>query len=415
MATTPTSGSDTRELIRRAPPSRGVPGAALQFAAILLVMCLAVMTNWVPSRWPEAGVQTGIFLIATFAAGRIAFLGAKSPVNWLQVPFASAVLLGLVQLATDQTVYRFQTWVAVLDWLCFLFAFSAAFQVLGTTALRRGLRVFSIFFGGVIALWAIVQLYSSEGQILWAFPAEPGAMGPYLNYDHYAAFMELLIPIALWEAVIDRRRAVQFGCMAAIMYASVIAGASRAGSVLVNLEIAAVLIPTLGRRVATNRDPRSWISLRVGLLFVIFTAVVGWDTLLQRFQAKDPFYGRREIWLGGMAMIRDHPWLGVGLGTWVTAYPHYALFDLGTLVNAAHSDWLQWAGEGGIVFACLLALMAGRALYLGSKMPWGLGVFFVFLHSLVDFSLQTPSIFLWTVVLLAALEAGRFKEGAVAP
>ncbi|MDQ6758291.1 MAG: O-antigen ligase family protein, partial [Acidobacteriota bacterium] len=143
--------------------------------------------------------------------------------------------------------------------------------------------------------------------------------------------------------------------------------------------------------------------------------VVGWDALLQRFQLKDPLYGRREIWAAGIDMIRDHPWFGVGLGTWVTAYPHYAFFDLGTVVNAAHSDWLQWAGEGGLVFACLLLLMAARALYLGSKMPWGLGVFFVFLHSLVDFSLQTPSIILWTVVLLAGLEAGRSREASAAP
>ena len=105
-------------------------------------------------------------------------------------------------------------------------------------------------------------------------------------------------------------------------------------------------------------------------------------------------------------MLADHPWLGFGLGTWTTAYPRYAISDLGALVNAAHSDWLQWAGEGGIPFAGLLALLAGRSLYLGLRTPWGFGVFFVFLHSLVDFSLQTPAIILYTVAVLAALEAG---------
>ncbi|MDQ2949415.1 MAG: O-antigen ligase family protein, partial [Acidobacteriota bacterium] len=183
-------------------------------------------------------------------------------------------------------------------------------------------------------------------------------------------------------------------------------------SVLVNLELAAVLIPALSRGWGRQRTASSWMSLRIGLLSLIFTAVVGWDALLQRFQAKDPLAGRREMWLGGLAMIRDHPWLGVGLGTWMTAYPRYALFDLGTLVNAAHSDWLQWAGEGGIPFAGLLVLVAGRALYLGLKMPWGVGVFFVLLHCLVDFPLQKTSIILWMVVLLAALEAGRHREGA---
>src|ERR1700738_3915220 len=52
--------------------------------------------------------------------------------------------------------------------------------------------------------------------------------------DHFSAFMELLLP--------NRRKAagavIQFA--AALMYASVIAGKSRVGSVIVNLEIGAV-------------------------------------------------------------------------------------------------------------------------------------------------------------------------------
>ena len=416
MATTQTSRTDGRKLdrrISRGASSRELPGAELQLVAILLVISLAVVTAWVPGRWPDAVVHTGFFLIAILAAARVAFLGAPVPVNWLQVPFAAAVVLGLAQLATNRTVYRFQTWLAVLGWLSLLFAFSVAYQVFTNPALRRGLRVFAIYFGGFIGIWAILQLFSAGEQILWVYTPPQGAgMGPYLNYDHYSAFIELLLPIALWEAVIDRRRAVQYGCMAAIMYASVIAGTSRAGSVLVNLELAAVLIPALSRGVMVQRTTRGGVPLRIGLLSLVFTAVVGWDALLQRFQAKDPLAGRREMWLGGLAMIRDHPWLGVGLGTWITAYPRYALFDLGALVNAAHSDWLQWAGEGGIPFAALFVVLAGRALYLCLKMPWGAGVFFVLLHCLVDFPLQKTSIILWTAVLLGALEAGRHREGA---
>ena len=310
---------------------------------------------------------------------RYAFLGISWPRNWLQLLLIIAPVWGLVQLGTNRTVYRFETWNEVLNWIVLAAAFPIACQMFATESIRNKLRIFAIYFGGFLALWAILQLFSSEGQILWyykpRFSDQP--MGPFLNRDHYSAFIELLLPMALWEALQDRRRAVLFGGLAALMYASVIAGASRAGSVLVNLEVGAIVLLALVRT-AQRESVVARQFLKIALLIVTFSAIVGWDVLLQRFQQKDPFLGRREFWQSGIAMIHDHPWVGFGLGTWTTAYQGYAVFDDQAFVNAAHSDWLQWAGEGGIPFALLMLILAGRALQLGIRMPWAWGLLLSF-------------------------------------
>ena len=62
-------------------------------------------------------------------------------------------------------------------------------------------------------------------------------MGPILNRDHYAAFMALIIPMAMLGAFEDKRRRFTYVLAAAAMYASVIASLSRAGSLLATAEV----------------------------------------------------------------------------------------------------------------------------------------------------------------------------------
>jgi len=400
MATTKTGRTTSRQL------TEPQAGENALFIGVLLVLCFGILTIWTLDRWATSGLEIGILALASIAALRAGFLSAPWALDWLQIPFALAVIWGLAQLATGHSVYRFETWSAVLGWLVVLFAYSTGLQVFANSSLRRRFRIFAIAFGAFIALWAILQLFSSGGKTLWLYGTQETdkPMGPFLSYDHYSAFMELLLPIALWEALMDRRRAVLYGCAAALMYASVIAGASRTGSVLVNLELGAVLIPGLTRG-ATKRGVGA-IALQVSALILMFTAVVGWNELLVRLQAKDPLAGRREAWATGIAMIHQRPWFGFGLGTWTAVYPGFATFDIGKIMNAAHSDWLQWIGDGGLPFGILLLIVTLRSLWLGIKAPWGLGVTFVFLHSLVDFPLQLPPIFVWLVIVLAGLTAG---------
>lgn len=371
-----------------------VPFAALFFFAIL--------TLWVPGYWPVTVFQVGVFTLAAIAVWRARL--SPPAFAWPLVPLSFAVLWGLFQLLTGRTAYAFDTKLAILRWATFLSVFWIGISLFRDDTVRRWFRSVILWFAFVVAVLATVQTFTSKGKVLWLFdtPYADYVMGPILSRNHYAAFIEAVLPIALYLAVRRERDSLLYSGMAAMMYASVIASASRAGTVLVTAEI--VIVPLL--LWARGRTPGRNVAaalLRMGLLFAVFTTVVGWESVWSRFWAPDPLVVRRELAVSTLRMVASHPWFGTGLGTWPTIYPHYAIIDIGAFANQAHDDWLQWTAEGGIPFGIMLATLFFWSLRPAFRSVWGLGVVAVFLHALVDYPFSRPALGSWPILILALL------------
>jgi O-antigen ligase len=185
--------------------------------------------------------------------------------------------------------------------------------------------------------------------------------------------------------------------MVGALYASVIASASRAGATLATLEVLA--LPWLGRRSSFGGKAIMLSTAFAG----IASLVVGPDVIWKRFQDKDPLRYRRQIAVSTVQMIRQRPWLGFGLGTYVEVYPQFASFDIGLTVDHAHNDWAEWTAEGGIPMLLLMLGIAAGSFRPALRVGWALGIHAVFLHSLIDFPLQIPAIGALLFTLLAAL------------
>jgi hypothetical protein len=53
-------------------------------------------------------------------------------------------------------------------------------------------------FGAVYSVFAVLQGFTSEGKIYWLIkPRARGVYGSYVNHNHYAGLMELLLPFAV--------------------------------------------------------------------------------------------------------------------------------------------------------------------------------------------------------------------------
>jgi O-antigen ligase len=376
-------------------------------AALAVVLSYAVLTMWIGQRWAWSLAQSAVFVsIAGWAAGQ---LRHPSPVRgslWL-APLSAAPVWGLLQLATHRTVYRWGTWEAVLNWGTWLALFFLALQLFQRSAARHWFMRFALYFGFGLSVISTVQMFTSGGKIFWLFPSgyTDYVLGPFVYRNQYAAFVEMILPIALWQALRDRRLAFASCAIAAAMLASVVASASRAGSVLVCVEVAAVLLLAWRRGLAPAR------ALALGFaafaaIAVLFAAIAGWQTLRQRLWDPDPLAGRREFLVSSLAMLHDRPAMGFGLGNWARAYPQYALFDDGNYVNQAHNDWLQWAVEGGVPFFLILLSLVVMAVPAALHSVWGVGLLSVWVHCLVEYPLQQrPAIGAWFFVLLGVLAA----------
>ena len=384
-------------------------GATTALAALL---SYAILTMWIGQRWAWSLAQFAVLVsIAVWAAGQ---WRRPSPVFgslWL-APLVAAPVWGLLQIAAHRTVYPWGTWNAILNWATWLALFFLALQLFQGSSAGHSFLRFAVYFGAGLCVLSTVQMFTSSGKIFWLFPSgyTNDVLGPFVNRNQYAAFLEMILPIALWQALRDRRRAFANCAIAAAMLASVVAAAGRAGSVLMCVEAAVVLLLAWRRGMAPAGMVARGFAMFAAVA-VLFAAVAGWQTLRRRLFEPDPSDRRRELLVSSLAMLRDRPGMGFGLGNWARAYPRYAIFDDGTYVNQAHNDWLQWAVEGGVPFFLILLSLAAMALPAALHSVWGIGLLSVWVHCLVDYPLQQrPAVGAWFFVLLGVLAAGRNRD-----
>ena len=194
------------------------------------------------------------------------------------------------------------------------------------------------------------------------------------------------------------------------MFAAVVAAGSRAGSILCLAEL--ILLPLAAYL-------RGWISApslaRIAAVAVasgaVLVMVAGWETTWQRLQEANPYSLRADLLRSSIAMTRDRPLTGFGLGAWSAAYPGYARYDDGTFVNQAHNDWAQWSAEGGIPFLALMLAVVALLLRPALHSLWGLGLMAVFIHAWIDYPFeQRPALAAFLFALAGALAAETSKR-----
>lgn len=396
-----------------------VSGAGLRRTAAVLLSAAAaylILTDWIIAPWSAAVAFGAVFAAAGATAGCALGRDFEVRATWALVPLAAVVLLGLAQLAAGIPDYRFATWWSTLGWAAALALVWSGLQAFSIPGATNAFRPAVVVFGALLAFEAVLQLFSGDPRIYGLVRLQDELpMGPFRNRDHYCALMELILPFALWGGIRDRRRAWIYFTSAGVMYASVIASASRAGFVIATLEV--VVLLALGIRLKrTQADPQAGrMTAAVAMLVAIGGGVAGWSAVLERFQSKDLFAYRREFLASTLRMIHDRPWLGSGLGSWPWVYPRYAIIDPIAVANHAHNDWVEWTSEGGIVLGALIALVALRCCWLSLELPWGIGAVAVFAHAAVDFPLQRPPLLLAVLLVLVVMEVEHSRHRPFAP
>jgi O-antigen ligase len=341
------------------------------------------------------------------------------------------VFVGLIvlQIASGRTAYRYQTihtgmLYCTYGLLCFLIV-----QCFRRTSQVNFLAFAISVFGFGVAVFAIFQSVSSDGKLYWfRTPSEGGWIyGPYVNHNHYAGLIEMLLPIPLVVSVSNlvpqqgRKLAL---IAAAIMASTIFLSGSRGGMLafLVQMALLAVFLVRRKKNLTTALALAAFLTIFLGLLVWL-----GGDALSSRIasirsETNTEISGgtRLAIVRDGLKMFAARPLIGWGLGTFPEAYPQYRSFYTNLFVNQAHNDYLQLLVEMGILgFAAMIWFLVTMYYHAAKKLGnWTsnsngaiavaaiLGCTGILVHSFVDFNLQIPAnaALFYVLCALGALE-----------
>ena len=141
--------------------------------------------------------------------------------------------------------------------LCFL-----ATQTPGPQLRRHAkLPSFMAIYGFVLAAFALMQGVAPNGKLYWVRQPRLGGWiyGSYVNHNHYAGLMELLIPIPLVLALSHsgmQKERLAAGVAAAIMVGTVFLSGSRGGMIAIFVELVVVAVVRVSQTEWTSYRPR---------------------------------------------------------------------------------------------------------------------------------------------------------------
>jgi O-antigen ligase len=415
-----------------------------------------------------AGVRIYLVVLITTIVAAVVFFGGTETYSWAAVQallLAAGVALVLEQLRRPALPWR--EWIipaALLAWiatqwlapfeavasfdrwatselfvrlLVYGSAFAAARRVARDERSAQRLILALLLLGVFEAAYGLVQYLTGWQKILWLERVyyRESATGTYVNHNHYAGFLEMVIPFAVARALAalpragNHRahgaagRAALYFFLAAVLILAVVFSESRMGLIACvgSLAVMAAVLGLHGRRFAAPQAAQN--AGLILLLLAASAALMFWmgpEPVFSRFVALSEQQGpgaagsRLAVWADTLRLIGERPLAGIGLGAFEAAYTKVQTVDVNARVDYAHNDYLQVAAELGVPAALLfwamifaLATCTVRASWIPAnrtRQAIALGatgaLAALLLHSLTDFNLYIPANGLLFAVLL---------------
>lgn len=431
--------------------------ASMEFLAPLTLLayllCRESRKHWyaVPGLWPFAlligfmGVQLLHlpFDLLRSISPKAAYM--FEPVH-AAVGRATSVPLSLDSKATLQEVVRFSS---------YLMVYVVAIQLLSDYRRLRKTLLIVVGLAGGIAFLAILQKFSSPDCIYWfrSVPNNAKPFGPWVSRNHFAGFMEMVIPLGTMLALHHRpyttykiplrERFVSFFALpnanlhillsfAVILMVTALFMSLSRGGILSSLMSILVLVVLLALMRQGRRSLLALAALAVAVLLLI--SWLGWQPIVSRFDLmmnQEGYFtdSRLLIWQDTIPMVKDFLIAGAGFGSFEAVYPYYKkALEGGSIVDHAHNDFIELLTDGGVVAMVLAGCFLWSVISCAWKRvcqrhdPFATQLFCgaiaaivaILLHSLTDFNMHNPAnglyFFLLCGVVVSAANSRRRWE-----
>lgn len=381
-----------------------------------------------PWGWGALAVLSVIAMLC-WAIGCIRQEGLVLAWPPLYLPPVLLLVLAAAQLVGGQTVDPIATRDSIILGCVYLVLFALAATLFANATLAQWLKLGKVVtvYTFLLSIFAIVQFFSSPDRIYWTVVPRWGGniFGPYVNHNHYAGLMEMLVALtaAFW---INRQRYDKWnwfsGFATLLGLASVALSGSRSGVASVLLEMVLLLGVAM---VAQYRQHRLHNPVpALALVFLCSALLVAWITpqevtahLQAAVRVQDASFEQRMVMARDtLGIFRAHPLTGTGLGSFETAYPEFQSLVTELRIDHAHNDYAEALAETGLIGGLLIAVGLGMFFWKTAKnfsspltvtqnsIVWlrfgaTIGCLGLLVHSFFDFNLHIPANAAWFVFL----------------
>jgi putative inorganic carbon (HCO3(-)) transporter len=315
-------------------------------------------------------------------------------------------------------------WPALVLFFILIYTINRKEQILGLAGLILAVALFEAFYG----------FWHYRSHLIWGWKnpfTEFGLFGTFINRNHLATFLAMAILLgyglflglktasrkipgnlsgwarlrqwSLPEYAEPELRRFLLLFLLLILVVGLIFTGSRGGMLSLLFGFLMMALLSWGRR---WKKGHLFIMVFFLSSAVLFSLMLGSSLALTRF-VNDDHYERYQAFKGALALFREFPLLGSGLGTFGDLFYRYQPARIkDSYFLHTHSDWLQLLVESGIVGFALVAAgwlifftslakqwgrrrdTLARGLGLGGIAALGAGAF----HALVEFPFHIPAI-----------------------
>jgi len=283
-----------------------------------------------------------------------------------------------------------------------------------------------VIFAFSLSLFSIIQQLTWNGKIYWFRELRYGGgpFGPYVNHNHYAGYMEMVIPLAIGLIFINKdiNKRLMLGFMTVVMAATVFMSLSRSG--MVSLICSLVFLSLMLSSAKNPKHSFPIVSLIVIglLLFLAYIGILS-DSLNRILTLTEPDKllqeMRPKVWKDSLNIVKDFPILGSGLGTYENIFPKYKSFSQQVIYLYTHNDYLQALTESGALgFSIILwgiitfSITIFRYVKKDSMtLCLSASVLAIGIHSFFDFNLHIPANAVILSIIIGLLFAWNYTSG----
>ena len=342
-----------------------------------------VVLLWVSPRFPLSPVSRTTCILTGLALGFLLFQVIPLPQSWLSVLSPIRFLwLRSAEQALNATVpsaslsYKplatFMYWIYWVFLVCYAWLLKSVIEE--KTTIPRLLNLLLIV-AGIEGLYGLVQvLLPGVGVVFGGELSDFGqglARGTFINKNHYADFLGMILPFLLARIFMLREESVAgtfrrngsnakaalplqvrkaiLMFVTAMVFLAIASSQSRGGIIgaVIGITVFGLWSKIHGKMMVTFIITAWILCLGYGYFF-------GIEKTVDRFEnTSSDFYGRFTVWLDTMDIVRDHPWTGVGAGSYRSVIRLYQahqekVFEDIEMVYA-HNDYVQILAESGIL------------------------------------------------------------------